>query len=209
MLGSSELLEALRGLKAAGKTSNADLARLLKLPSARVSEIFDDKRRITIDEMKSLVEHFQLDGQPRLPAPPANDDTVEIIQLDLSLSMGPGTLIDDYVEGTAVRFDLAFIRAITRSASDRLRLVKGIGDSMYPTLNGGDVIMIDTTQRSLVRQDGVYWVSIYGAAGIKRLRTVGPQRILVVSDNPTIDNYEVDAEDVRIEGRAIWFARDL
>jgi phage repressor protein C with HTH and peptisase S24 domain len=147
---------------------------------------------------------------PVKPAPPAsNDDTVEIVQLDLSLSMGPGTLIDDYVEGRPVRFDLVFIQSITRTTSDRLRLVRGIGDSMYPTLNGGDAIMIDTTQRALSRQDGIYWVSIYGAAGIKRLRSVGPKRILVVSDNPAVENYEVDANDVRIEGRAIWFARDL
>lgn len=139
----------------------------------------------------------------------ANDDTVDIIQLDLSLSMGPGTLIDDYVEGEPVKFGLNFIRGITRTTSDRLRLVRGIGDSMYPTLNGGDAIMIDTTQRSLSRQDGVYWVSIFGAAGIKRLRSIGAKRILVVSDNPAVDNYEVDANDVRIEGRAIWFARDL
>jgi phage repressor protein C with HTH and peptisase S24 domain len=139
----------------------------------------------------------------------ANDDTVEIIALDLSLSMGPGTLIDDYVEGEPVKFGLGFVRNITRTTSDRLRLVRGIGDSMYPTLNGGDAIMIDTTQRSLSRQDGIYWVSIFGAAGIKRLRAVGAKKIMVISDNPTVPDYEVDANDVRIEGRAIWFARDL
>lgn len=138
-----------------------------------------------------------------------NDDTVEIIALDLSLSMGPGTLIDDYVEGEPVKFGLSFVRGITRTTSDRLRLVRGIGDSMYPTLNGGDAIMIDTTQRALSRQDGIYWVSIFGAAGIKRLRAVGAKRIMVISDNPTVPDYEVDANDVRIEGRAIWFARDL
>lgn len=156
-----------------------------------------------------------LEDEPSHKAPAAppraasNDDTVEIVQLDLSLSMGPGTLIDDYVEGRPVRFDLVFIQSITRTTSDRLRLVRGIGDSMYPTLNGGDAIMIDTTQRSLARQDGIYWVSIYGAAGIKRLRSIGPKKVLVVSDNPAVENYEVDANDVRIEGRAIWFARDL
>lgn len=156
-----------------------------------------------------------LEDQPTklAPAPRAvpvsSDDTVEIVQLDLSLSMGPGTLIDDYVEGEPVKFGLRFIQNITRASSDRLRLVRGIGDSMQPTLNGGDVIMIDTTQRALSRQDGIYWVSIYGAAGLKRLRSIGPQRVLIVSDNPNVENYEVDANDVRIEGRAVWFARDL
>lgn len=136
-------------------------------------------------------------------------EVVQLQKLDLSLSMGPGTLIDDYVESEPVSIDLAFIRAITRSPPERLRLVSGIGDSMYPTLNWGDVIMIDTTDRGLGKQDGIYWIDLYGAAGLKRLRTVGPGRILVKSDNPTVGDQEVDAADLRIEGRAIWVARGL
>ena len=136
-------------------------------------------------------------------------EVVQLQKLDLSLSMGPGTLIDDYVESEPVSIDLAFIRAITRSPPERLKLVSGIGDSMYPTLNWGDVIMIDTTDRGLGKQDGIYWIDLYGAAGLKRLRTVGPGRILVKSDNPTVGDQEVDAADLRIEGRAIWVARGL
>lgn len=140
---------------------------------------------------------------------PVSGDIVTIQKLDLSLSMGPGTLIDDWVESEPVSFDLAFVRSITRAPTDRLRIVTGIGDSMYPTLNWGDAIMVDTTDRALARQDGIYWINLYGAAGIKCLRTVGPGRVLVKSDNPAVDDQEVSAEDLRIEGRAIWFARGL
>ena len=137
------------------------------------------------------------------------DDVVQIQKLDLSLSMGPGTLIEDWVESQPVTFDLAFIQAITRTPSNRLKLVTGIGDSMYPTLNGGDVILIDTTERQLARQDGVYWIDVYGAAGLKRLRNVGKRRVLVISDNPNVPDMEVDAGDIRIQGRAIWLARGI
>lgn len=136
-------------------------------------------------------------------------ESVEIQKLDLSLSMGPGTLIDDYVEAEPVSFDLAFIRVITRTPPSRLKLVTGLGESMRPTLEWGDVIMIDTTDRMLAKQDGIYWINVYGAAGIKRLRAIGPGRVLVKSDNPTVDDQEVDAQDLRIEGRAIWFGRGL
>ncbi len=140
---------------------------------------------------------------------PTSDDVVHIQKLDLSLSMGPGTLIEDWVESEPVAFDLAFIQAITRTPSNRLKLVTGIGDSMYPTLNWGDVILIDTTERQLARQDGVYWIDVYGAAGLKRLRNVGRGRVLVISDNPTVPDMEVDAADLRIQGRAIWLARGI
>lgn len=136
-------------------------------------------------------------------------ETVEIVQLDLSLSMGPGTIIDDWTESEPVTFDLAFIRNITRSPPGRLRLVTGIGRSMEPTLQNGDTVMIDTLDRQLARQDGIYWVSIYGAAGIKRLRTIGQNRVLVISDNKDVDSQEVPLADLRIEGRAIWAARGL
>lgn len=139
----------------------------------------------------------------------AAGETVAVQKLDLSLSMGPGTLIDDWVEAEPVLFDLAFLRAITRAPSHRLKLVTGIGDSMYPTLAYGDAIMIDTTDRALARQDGIYWINLFGAAGIKRLRTVGQGRVLVKSDNPAVDDQEVSAEDLRIEGRAVWVARGL
>jgi phage repressor protein C with HTH and peptisase S24 domain len=140
---------------------------------------------------------------------PDVEDVVYIQKLDLSLSMGPGTHIDDWVEAEPVPFGLDFIRTVTRTSSDRLKLVTGIGDSMYPTLNWGDVILIDTTERQLARQDAVYWIDLYGAAGLKRLRTVGPGRVLVVSDNPNVPDQEVDAADLRIQGRAIWLARGI
>lgn len=139
----------------------------------------------------------------------ASDDTVEIVALDLSLSMGPGTLIEEFVEAEPVRFDLALIQAITRTPSDRLRLVRGIGDSMEPTLRTGDRIMVDINERALARINGIYWVDHLGTHGIKRLRASGKNRVMVISDNPTVPDFEVAAEDLRIEGRVIWFARDL
>lgn len=186
----------------------------LGIPSPRVAELRNRKRRVQPDEMHLLARLLKLEGAPPIPAlptptPPADAEIVPIQKLDLSLSMGPGTLIDGYVEAEPVSFDLAFIRAITRTPPDKLKLVTGIGDSMYPTLNWGDAIMVDTNDRQLARQDGIYWIDLYGAAGLKRLRTVGRGRVLVISDNRDVPDQEVDAKDLRIEGRAIWVARGL
>jgi len=145
----------------------------------------------------------------QLPAPANDDDVVEITSLDLSLSMGPGTLIEDFVETTPIKMGLGLIQAITRTPSDRLRLVKGIGDSMEPTLRTGDTVMVDINERALTRISGIYWIDYAGSHGIKRLRPAGKDRVLIISDNTGEDNFEVPAEDLRIEGRVIWFARDL
>lgn len=203
--------------------SRPDLAKLMGTSPQQVERLEKGQRSLKLEWIDKAAEAFGVapaaiisqdaaSESMYLPPPPASAEGGEVVQihkLDLSLSMGPGTLIDGYVEAEPVTFDLAFIRAITRSPSDKLRLVTGIGDSMYPTLNWGDAIMIDTADRQLARQDGIYWIDLYGAAGIKRLRTIGRDRVLVISDNPAMADQEVDAADLRIEGRAIWVARGL
>ncbi|QQV76512.1 helix-turn-helix domain-containing protein [Sphingomonas aliaeris] len=137
------------------------------------------------------------------------DDTADIVSLDLSLSMGPGTLIEEFVESEPVRMSLWLIQSITRTPSDRLRLVKGIGDSMEPTLRAGDRVLIDISERALSRINGIYWIDFGGSHGIKRLRPAGSGRVVVSSDNPVAGDFEVAADEIRIEGRVIWYGREL
>lgn len=64
MLGHDELLAEIRRLRDSGATSNAELAKLLNLPSSRIADIFatDRKpRKISLDEAKILVDHFGLE----------------------------------------------------------------------------------------------------------------------------------------------------
>jgi phage repressor protein C with HTH and peptisase S24 domain len=133
----------------------------------------------------------------------SGNETAGVSKLDLSLAMGPGTNIDDYIEVETVEFDLGFLRAMTPSAPSMLRLVSGTGDSMFPTLLDTDLMFIDTSQRVLNMQDRIWAVSLFGAGALKRLRAIGKGRVLVISDNPAVDDQEVDAEDISIAGRLV------
>lgn len=158
---------------------------------------------ITADEPHSLVSEH---------APTKSADggeTVELTALDLSIAMGPGTLIEEFVEEEPVRFDIALIRSITRSSFAALRVVKGIGDSMEPTLRTYDRLLIDTSEKHLSRAHGIYWIDHLGAHAVKRLRPMGQGRVLIMSDNPNVPDYDVDADEMRIHGRAVWLMRDL
>ncbi|MEO9131808.1 MAG: hypothetical protein ABI240_11435, partial [Sphingomonas sp.] len=58
--------------------------------SSRIAEIFAGKRQVTIDEMKTMVEHFGLEGASAAP----NAETLEPI-LDALLPLAPpGKLTD-------------------------------------------------------------------------------------------------------------------
>lgn len=176
------------------------------------------------DTLRRLLDHIgrsmnDLEAATRGAALPVPDqpltrdisagETVEIIQLDLSLPMGPGATVDDYIEEEPRVFDLAYIRGFTRTPPHRLRIARGVGDSMFPTLQSADMVWIDSTQTHLNQADRIWAVSIHGMAAIKRLRRLGNGKVLIVSDNPTVDNYEVDEADIRIGGRVIRFARDV
>jgi len=155
---------------------------------------------------------------PMITVPEQDSDATRLVDqgevapislLDLSFSMGPGTDIDHYVEETPFSFDLGYIRSFTRTPPSKLRLAHGVGESMYPTLLSNDLVWIDTTQTDLNQQDRLWAISLFGAAAIKRLRMVGPGRVLVISDNPAVQDQEVDAADVIVTGRVIRIARDL
>ncbi|KMS54708.1 hypothetical protein V473_15265 [Sphingobium cupriresistens LL01] len=154
--------------------------------------------------------HVEPDRLPTRNAS-AEDGTVDIISLDLSVSMGPGTLIEDMIEEEPVKWDIGHLRILTRSPFHQLRQIRGIGDSMEPTLRTGDRVLIDTAERTLNRIHGIYWIDHFGAHGLKRLRAAGHGRILIASENKVAGgpDFEVDADDLRIHGRAIWFGREL
>lgn len=205
------------------------LAKLMGTSPQQVERLEKGDRRLAQDWIDKAASAFGVEPatiitpmpDDPVPARAASDhaasrsidqgEAVEIIQLDLSLPMGPGATIDDYVEEEPRIFDLAYIRGFTKTPPSRLRLARGVGDSMWPTLQSYDQVWIDSTQRQLNHSDRVWAVSINGGAAIKRLRPLKGARILVISDNPGPghDNYEVDADEIMIGGRVIRFARDL
>jgi phage repressor protein C with HTH and peptisase S24 domain len=178
------------------------IERVLSLPDEQLVDLVHPRS-------SPIKQQPALDAdQPKMHTADAGE-MVEIIRLDLSLPMGPGATVDDYIEEEPVSFDLGYVRGFTRTPPHRLRIARGVGDSMFPTLNSNDLVWIDSTQTNLNQQDRVWAVSINGAAAIKRLRSLKEGRVLVISDNPTIDNYEVGGDEIRIGGRVIRFARDL
>lgn len=135
VLSSAELIAALERLKDEGVTTNADLGRILDLPSSRIAEMFDGKRRVQIDEMKALVEHFGL--EPRLPESPVPSARAMTPILSAVLKRAPkGDLSDRDVQrlAEALEYGLGLVRAdraseatldalavAARAAADRFR----------------------------------------------------------------------------------------
>lgn len=86
------------------------------------------------------------------------------------------------------------------------------GDSMAPTIVGGDSLLVDKSKREVY--DGrIYCVRYDGGLYAKRLQKLPPNRIKVVSDNKEkYDSWYVDFSkdisfDFEIIGEVIWWGR--
>lgn len=181
-----------------------------KRPSLQVLRAIENVLGLPEDRLVDLV--YPRDERPAKQVttdhPPMRTadggETAPVLRLDLSYSMGPGTNLDDsYIESEAIEFDIGFLRTITITPPDRIRIVDGIGDSMTPTLHDRDLLFVDINQRDLNAQDRIWAVWIYGLGAVKRLRAIGPDRVLVISDNPDMPDQEVKREDIVIHGRVV------
>ena len=110
-------------------------------------------------------------------------DYVRVQQLDAEAGMGGEVVNDDYPDVVrAMDFTPEYIRGIVGyvPAPGRLILMTGRGDSMVPTIQPGDTVVVDTGVTSF-DGDGLYLINMGSGHQIKRLIDRG--RVHVASDN--------------------------
>ncbi len=133
---------------------------------------------------------------------------VEVKQMNLGASAGPGSLADDELSG-AMAFGPKWLKRLGSDPA-KLSLISVDGDSMEPTLYDGDDIMVDHGAAEAALRDGIYVLRMDDVLLVKRL-ALGPSgKISVRSDNPQYPDWDdVDVADVNIIGRVVWTGRRL
>ena len=130
---------------------------------------------------------------------------------DISAAAGGGRAEEDPAAAAALSFPPSLLRRITAAPAGDLRLISISGDSMVPTLEHGDMVMVDTNRTSpsppgiFVLDDGVGLV----AKRVDAIPNSRPQMLRLSSDNPAYSNYQRRIDEVRVIGRVVWFARSL
>jgi phage repressor protein C with HTH and peptisase S24 domain len=99
----------------------------------------------------------------------------------------------------------------SKGAMESMRLMRVTGESMAPTIEDNDVVMVDFSQSS-VMAGKIFAVRIDDEIVVKRLERK-PGKLVFVSDNRR--NYEPmeldlsEYSNVEILGRVVWLAREL
>jgi len=129
-------------------------------------------------------------------------------QLAVGASAGAGANIDGEGVEAGFAFDARWLRRL--GADTRaLSIIAVEGDSMAPTLNDGDDIMVDGADTAARLRDGIYVLRMEDALMVKRVaRLPSAGRISVKSDNALYPSWpDLAAEAVMLVGRVVWAGR--
>lgn len=211
--------------------SGAELARRAGVAQPTISSLITGKTRSTLHlhaiarvlrtSAEYLLEEVDnpaagsalSDNHPHYGPEPGqgSDDMVAVHQIDLSFGLGAAIMDTDIFEDQAETLDFprSWLRMITPNPPSQLCWARGRGDSMYPTIGDGDVILIDRGQRNLFDSD-LCWAASYGnAATIKRLRPMPDGGVKILSDNPNVSAEIAYDGELNIFGRVIAVVRRI
>lgn len=107
-------------------------------------------------------------------------------------------------EFIAFRHD--WVRAVLGIQPEDLILETAVGESMRPTIQDGDLLLVDTTDRTC-SSFGVYVLEIGGERLVKRVQRKLDGSLVLISDNGTYQPDQVTGpmlEDVTVIGRVVW-----
>ena len=169
-------------------------------------------KRLKEEERRKLARYFSV-PEALLGGPPEADTSatglVSIERHPVSVSAGPGAVVTEELGKPYFAFDERWLKALTASEPSKLSIVRVEGDSMAPTLNAGDDILVDLGAASDRLRDGIYVLRIDEAVVVKRL-ALNPtgRRVTVQSDNPAYPDWpDCGLGEIRCIGRVIWAGR--
>lgn len=144
------------------------------------------------------------------PFSSSQDELLMVPQLDVEASAGFGSMggSEDVTEQFAL--NKRWLSSQLGVQSDRLAFVSIRGDSMLPTLEHGDMVLVDLSQQQVSRE-GVYVIQTQDGLMAKRLKQKS-DHIAVVSDNDAYPSWQIDSQNAEqhgVAGRIVWCGRSL
>lgn len=156
--------------------------------------------RLPEEQRRILAQMLEVDEQQLTDISlPESQSTIfgsENISLDiLSAQSGQKTGIWSVSDEQYHRFTFA--------NPQNIKMLSVRGDLMSPTLQDGDFVLADTSQRTLTT-DGLFWVNIRGNLCIRRLQQTEPDAVSIISDNMRYATVVANKDEIQIAGKIIW-----
>jgi phage repressor protein C with HTH and peptisase S24 domain len=171
-------------------------------------------KRLKEEERRKLARYFSISesllGGPA-EEPAAANGLLSIKRHPVTVSAGPGAFVTEELGKPYFAFDERWLKALTPSGPANLSIVRVEGDSMAPTLNAGDDILVDLGDAGERLRDGIYVLRIDDALVVKRL-ALNPlgRHVTIQSDNPAYPDWpDCGLDKINCIGRVIWSGRRI
>ena len=105
-----------------------------------------------------------------------------------------------------IAFHRDWVRGHLGIEPDQLIVETALGESMEPTIQNGDLLLVDTTETH-IHSFGVHVIEIAGERLVKRMQPRLDGSLTLISDNPAYEAEHIPpdrADTVRIVGRVLW-----
>jgi phage repressor protein C with HTH and peptisase S24 domain len=193
----------------------ASLSRMLGRNPAYIQQFVRRgvPKRLGETERGKLARYFSI-SEAMLGGPAEQERANALVTVPRSAvraSAGPGAFVQEGDGHAYFGFDERWLKALTASPSDRLSIVRVEGDSMAPTLNAGDDILVDGGDAAGRLRDGIYVIRAEDVLVVKRvaLHPVG-RTVTLQSDNPAYPDWpNCDLDSIHFIGRVIWAGRKI
>ena len=187
------------------------LSRLVERNAAYVQQYIKrgSPKMLPEKERGILARYFGVDERT-LGGPDLQRPGLRLVpKLSIGASAGAGALTDVEALAGKVGFDETWLRQMGVDPA-QVTLIKVQGDSMQPTLNDGDDIMVDKAAAQRPIKDGVHVLRMDDVLMVKRLEAAKKGGLSVLSDNPAYPAWrDIGASSVTIIGRVVWVGRKL
>jgi phage repressor protein C with HTH and peptisase S24 domain len=210
MLSLNDVIERLKSIT---KTkTNTALADALKVNESTIRS-WKNRGTIPYEQCLKVSETYDctmdwlLKGVQNETPPNVNGQLVTIPFYDVEASAGHGALVESDQYEKLITFSPDYIRNEIGVNPNNVFLMLARGDSMYPTIKDGAMIMVEKDLEHL--NDGIFVLRLNNALLVKRLNILPTGTIKVLSDNKMYEPYEIDAklleaDNVEVLGRVVW-----
>lgn len=129
---------------------------------------------------------------------------------DVEASVGHGALVglEQKIGDMAFRGDWLAAKGLVAL---ECALIKARGDSMEPTINDGDLLLVDT-RISAVKDDAIYVLQTDHHLIVKRVQQSLDGSMEIISDNKRYSNQTIkpgNAKDISVVGRVRWYGHEI
>jgi SOS-response transcriptional repressor LexA len=203
--------------KSSGKLNYSEIARNIGVDSATVQRIFEDNNKPSFEVLTRIADYYNADmtwlllgKHPeiiKLESEKESNDFIYVPMVAGKLAAGMPLEADNKIE-LKVAFRKEWIARKGNPAN--MSLIRIQGDSMEPTLLSGDIVLIDHANNVISSQGGIYAIALDGEIMIKRVEYLRSKGVVVIkSDNPRYTTEEVPPDRLTVNGKMIWFAREV